>query len=123
MGGNAATATLALAMALFEFSGLVRNLVAVSHRQRIIPPALLGRVNRLCRLIATGMLPIGLSLSGAVTTLAEPATGRATALVLPFWLAALCATLLTLWGWRAIGRGFTPPDGRPGSSLPPSRQS
>lgn len=116
-------ATLALAMVLFEFSGLVWNLVAVSHRQRIIPPALLGRVNSLYRLIATGMMPLGLILSGAVMALAEPATGRAPALVLPFWLAAAGAALLSFRGWYAIGRGFTPPDGPPGSSRPPFRQS
>ena len=100
--------TLALSMALFEFSGLVWNLVVVSHRQRIIPPALLGRVNSLYRLIATGMMPLGLVLSGAAMAVAEPVLGRPVALVLPFWLAALGAGLLTVWGWRAIGRGFTP---------------
>ena len=99
--------TLALSMALFEFSGLVWNLVAVSHRQRIIPPTLLGRVNSLYRLIATGMMPLGLVLSGAAMAVAEPVLGRSVALVLPFWMAALGAGGLTLWGWRAIGRGFT----------------
>ena len=99
--------TLALSMALFEFSGLVWNLVAVSHRQRIIPPTLLGRVNSLYRLIATGMMPLGLVLSGAAMAVAEPVLGRSVALVLPFWMAALGAGGLTLWGWRAIERGFT----------------
>ena len=99
--------TLALSMALFEFSGLVWNLVVVSHRQRIIPPALLGRVNSLYRLIATGMMPLGLVLSGVAMAVAEPVLGRPVARVLPFWLATAGAGLLTVWGWSAIRRGFT----------------
>jgi MFS family permease len=98
--------TLGLAMALFEFTGLVWNLVAVSYRQKAIPAGLLGRVNSLYRLIATGMMPLGLVLSGWVMALGEGVVGRPAALQLPFWLAALGAVGLTVWGWRAVGRGF-----------------
>lgn len=98
--------SLAASMVVFEFSGLVWNLVVVSHRQRIIPPVLLGRVNSIYRLIATGMMPLGLVISGAAMAVAEPVLGRPAALVLPFWLAAAGAVLLTVWGWRAIARGF-----------------
>lgn len=98
--------TLGLAMALFEFTGLVWNLVAVSYRQRAIPAGLLGRVNSLYRLIATGMMPLGLVLSGWVMAVGEGVVGRPLALELPFWLAALGAVGLTVWGWRAVGRGF-----------------
>ena len=44
--------TLGIVLALFEFTGLVWNTVSVSYRQRIIPDALLGRVNCLYRLMA-----------------------------------------------------------------------
>ncbi|TAG12798.1 MAG: MFS transporter, partial [Rhodobacterales bacterium] len=46
--------TLALCFAAMEFSGLVWNVVSVSTRQRLIPDALMGRVNSIYRLLAWG---------------------------------------------------------------------
>jgi MFS family permease len=101
--------TLALVFAVFEFSGLVWNIVSVSTRQRMIPDALLGRVNSLYRLLAWGMIPLGLALSGLIVGVADGPLGRGLALTLPFWAAAAGATLLTLAAWRALGRGFAVP--------------
>jgi len=98
--------SLALVLAAFEFTGIVWNMVSVSYRQRRIPDRLLGRVNSLYRLLAWGMMPVGLILSGLIVRGADPLTGRALALTAPFHLAALGAALLTLVSWRALGRGF-----------------
>jgi MFS family permease len=99
--------SLAVVFVLFEFSGIVWNVVSVSYRQRTIPPQLLGRVNSLVRLLAWGMMPVGLVLSGLIVQLADGPVARPTALMLPFWAAALGAAALTLAAWRALARGFS----------------
>ncbi len=101
--------TLALTLAVFEFSGLVWNTVSVSYRQRTIPDALLGRVNALYRLLAWGMMPIGLLFSGLSVRIAESFMARETALIIPFLLAALGALVLSIAGWRALAGGFDKP--------------
>jgi len=100
--------TLALCLAAMEFTGLVWNVVSVSTRQRLIPDALMGRVNSLYRLLAWGMMPLGLVLSGLLVTLAEAFIPRGVALTLPFWAAGAGAVLLTVVVWRAIRRGLAP---------------
>jgi Na+/melibiose symporter-like transporter len=102
--------TLALVFALFEFTGLTWNIVSVSTRQRMIPDVLLGRVNSLYRLMAWGMMPVGLVLSGLLVSGSEGLMARNLALTVPFWAAALGALVLTMVAWRALGRGFV---GRP----------
>ncbi|MDP3649582.1 MFS transporter [Tabrizicola sp.] len=99
--------TLGLCFAAMQFSGYVWDIVSVSTRQRMIPDALRGRVNSLYRLLAWGMMPLGLVLSGLTVSLAETVIPRAGALSLPFWLAAAGALVLTLAVWRPIQRGFT----------------
>ncbi len=101
--------SLGLVLALFEFTGLVWNTVSVSYRQRTIPDALLGRVNSLYRLMAWGMMPVGLLLSGLCVRLAEPLTGRGVALITPFLAAFVGALILAWFGWRALARGFAQP--------------
>jgi hypothetical protein len=98
--------TLALVFAVFEFTGLTWNIVSVSTRQRMIPDALLGRVNSLYRLLAWGMTPVGLVLSGLVVRLGEGPLLRETALTLPFWVASGGALVLTIVAWRGLARGF-----------------
>lgn len=98
--------TLALVLALFEFCGLVWNTVSVSTRQRMIPDALLGRVNSLYRLLAWGMMPLGLLLSGLVVRAAELVLDRELALTAPFWVASAGVMIVTLAGWRGLGRGL-----------------
>ncbi|MEM6728944.1 MAG: MFS transporter, partial [Pseudomonadota bacterium] len=87
---------LAALMAAFQATGLIWNTVSVSHRQRITPAALLGRVNSVYRLLAWGMMPVGLLASGLITSLAEEVMERGLALTAPFFVAALGATLLAL---------------------------
>jgi MFS family permease len=98
--------TLAAVLAVFEFSGIIWNTVSVSYRQRSIPDALLGRVNSLYRLMAWGMMPVGLILSGLIVRGGEAVLARETALILPFVVAAAGALVLTFAGWRGLGRGF-----------------
>ncbi|MBP7000464.1 MFS transporter [Amaricoccus sp.] len=97
---------LALALMAFEFTGLVWNVVSVSYRQRAIPDRLLGRVNSLYRLLAWGMMPVGLLLSGLIVRAAGTVLPHAAALAAPFHVAAAGALILAFAGWRALGRGF-----------------
>jgi MFS family permease len=98
--------TLALCFAAMEFTGLVWNVVSVSTRQRLIPDALRGRVNSIYRLLAWGMMPLGLVLSGVTVTLAEGVMSRDLALTMPFWVAGVGSILLSFAVWGAIRRGF-----------------
>lgn len=100
---------LGLTLAIFEFTGLVWNTVSVSYRQRAIPDELLGRVNSLYRLLAWGMMPIGLLLSGLIVRVSDKFVPRDTALITPFFVAAFGALVLGILGWRALGRGFKKP--------------
>lgn len=99
---------LALVLAVFSFTGLVWNTVSVSYRQRMIPDALLGRVNSIYRMMAWGMMPVGLMLSGILVQVSDGPLVRGAALSVPFWVAAAGALVLGLAGWRALGRGFAP---------------
>ncbi len=78
-------------------SGMLWNVVTVSWRQRLIPPALLGRVNAIYRLIAWGALPLGALAAAGILVAAEPALGREAALRLPFWIAAGGAGAILLY--------------------------
>ncbi len=101
--------TVAVALIAFEFAGVIWNTVSVATRQRAIPDALLGRVNSLYRLLAWGMMPVGLIISGLSVTLAEQVIPRAAALTVPFWLAALGTAALTLAAWSGLRRGLSKP--------------
>jgi MFS family permease len=98
--------TLGLCFAAMEFSGFVWNVVSVSTRQRLIPDALLGRVNSIYRLLAWGMMPLGLILSGLVVSVGELVISRGAALVLPFWVAGLGSLVVTGLVWGRIRQGF-----------------
>ncbi len=78
---------LAACFVVFEMTGITWNIVSVSLRQRLIPDDLRGRVNSLYRLLAWGMIPVGIALAGWLITFAEPYLGRAEAIKLPLWLA------------------------------------
>jgi MFS family permease len=99
--------SLGLAFAAMEFCSFVWNVVSVSTRQRLIPDALRGRVNSIYRLLAWGMMPVGLVLSGLVVSLGEGFMSRGAALVLPFWVAGAGSLVVTGLVWGAIQRGFT----------------
>lgn len=98
--------TLALAFMIFEFTGFVWNTVSVATRQRAIPNRLLGRVNSLYRLLAWGMMPLGLALSGVIVRVADGPLPRAQALELPFFVAAFGFLLVSLVSWRALEQRF-----------------
>ncbi len=100
--------SMAVALAVFEAAGMAWNIVSVSYRQRAIPSGLLGRVNSLYRLLAWGMMPLGLALSGLVLRGAEAVMPRGPALTVPFWVAAAGMAWLTWAVWRRLGSGFAP---------------
>ncbi|MBB5514353.1 MFS family permease [Rubricella aquisinus] len=77
-----------LALFLEMAAALLWNVVTVSYRQRVIPDALLGRVNSIYRFFGWGTIPLGALAAGFVVTWAEPGMGREAALRLPFWMGA-----------------------------------
>ena len=97
---------LALVFVVSEGVGLIWNTVSVSYRQRVIPDRILGRVNSLYRLLAWGMMPIGLAASGLLTRLADGPLEREVAITLPFVAAGLGGLLLTAAIWKPLGRAF-----------------
>lgn len=101
--------TLGLSLAVFEFCGLVWNTISVSTRQRTIPDHLLGRVNSTFRLLAFGMMPLGLMFSGMIVRMLDGPLPREAALAAPFWVAAVGVLIVTILGWRPLGRGLRRP--------------
>jgi MFS family permease len=97
---------LACCFVVFEMSGITWNIVSVSLRQRMIPDELRGRVNSLYRLLAWGMIPLGIGLSGWVIGLAESVVGRPAALVVPVWVAGGLMLVLALLAQRPLQRGL-----------------
>lgn len=97
-----AQSTWLVALALFVemFAALLWNVVTVSYRQRLIPDALLGRVNSLYRFFGWGMMPFGALLGGWIVRLAEPGLGRVAALQLPYLLAAGGFALIFVYALR-----------------------
>jgi hypothetical protein len=100
--------SLGAVLALFEFASLVWNSVSVSTRQRMIPDRLLGRVNSVYRLLAWGMMPLGLLLSGLIVRISQGAMTREAALTAPFFVAALGIGVVAIAGWRALRNGLSP---------------
>jgi MFS family permease len=84
-----------LAIAIGGFGAMIWNVATVSFRQRIIPDAILGRVNSIYRFFGWGAMPLGALAGGAMVTLAEQDLGRELALRLPF-VAATVGTLIVL---------------------------
>ena len=97
---------LAATLMFFEFWGVVWNTVSVAYRQRTIPDEILGRVNSIYRMLAWGMIPIGLLLSGLSVQIAEGFMERGAALTVPFFIALVGTIILAAWGWRSLGAGF-----------------
>lgn len=101
---------------VFEATGYAWNTVSVATRQRAIPDRLLGRVNSLYRLLAWGMMPLGLGLSGLIMRFAEGPLSRSLALQLPFWVAGFGFLMVAGLSWHALARrfaeGIAPPRGQ-----------
>lgn len=90
---------LAAALLFLEtFVAVLWNVVTVSFRQRVIPDALLGRVNAIYRFFGWGMMPLGALAGGWIMALAEPALGREDALRLVFAVGAGVFLALFLYG-------------------------
>ncbi len=93
-----------VAIALFVemVAALLWNIVTVSYRQRLIPDALLGRVNSLYRFFGWGMMPIGALAGGWLVSLVEPELGRDLALRAPYLIGAIGSFLMLIYGWRTL---------------------
>lgn len=89
-------ALLAMALAVQAAGAMLLNIVAVSYRQREVPPVLLGRINSVHRFVAWGPSPFGALAAGVLAAALEPHLGREAALRLPYLLAAILSAGLTL---------------------------
>ena len=83
-------------------AGVVWNLVTVSYRQRLIPDAMLGRVNSLYRFFGWGMMPVGAIAGGWIVAQLEGPLGRDMALRVPYALAAAGSALIAIYGWMRL---------------------
>ncbi|GAB5446972.1 MFS transporter [Gymnodinialimonas sp.] len=83
---------------LETFVAVLWNVVTVSFRQRVIPDALLGRVNSIYRFFGWGMMPLGALAGGWIMAMAEPDMGREDALRLVFLVGAGVFIALFLYG-------------------------
>lgn len=83
---------------LETFVAVLWNVVTVSFRQRMIPDALLGRVNSIYRFFGWGMMPLGALAGGWIMAAAEPSMGREDALRLVFLLCAGLFIALFVYG-------------------------
>ncbi|MEL6168802.1 MAG: MFS transporter [Pseudomonadota bacterium] len=89
-----------LGMGVSMGAAVTYNIVTVSYRQRVIPNALLGRVNSLYRLLGWGFMPFGAMLGGWAVSMLEPVLGRDEALRMPFLMGAIfLLTLLLYSAW------------------------
>jgi MFS family permease len=78
-------------------AGMTWNVVTVSLRQRLIPDALLGRVNSIYRFFGWGTIPLGAIFAGALVSIFETPLGRETALRTPYIFAAIACTMLLIY--------------------------
>jgi hypothetical protein len=95
----------------FSWAVVVYNVVQVSFRQRLCPPALLGRMNASVRFLVYGTMPLGALLGGAL--------GSWIGVVPTLWIAVAGQGLAAAWvltrpllGMREL------PDAWEGGSLP-----
>ncbi len=103
---------LAATFVVFEMAGITWNIVSVSLRQRLIPDELRGRVNSLYRLLAWGMIPAGIALSGWLIGVAEGWIGRAQALTVPIWVAGGLMLAVAILVQGPLQRGLDQARGR-----------
>lgn len=97
----AAVPLLVVAEFVSSFGILVYNITQLTYRQRICPPALLGRMNASIRFVVWGVMPIGGVLAGLLGTwLGTPVTMLIGAVVT--LLAALPVVVSPLLGMREL---------------------
>ena len=95
----------AAAMFVSMAAGVLWNVVTVSYRQRVIPDALLGRVNAIYRFFGWGMMPLGALGAGLLVSGLEGALGREGALASVFWMASGVTAGLWLYGRARLRLG------------------
>ncbi|HEV2369542.1 MAG TPA: MFS transporter, partial [Acidimicrobiales bacterium] len=86
---GARTAFFAGGLVLLGFGSVLYNVNQVSFRQRLCPPALLGRMNATMRFVVWGVMPIGAVVGGSIAS--------AIGLRPTLWLAAAGQTLAIGW--------------------------
>ncbi len=80
------------------FAGMTWNVVTVSLRQRLIPDALLGRVNSIYRFFGWGTIPLGALFAGAIVSGLDGAFTRIEALSAPYYIGFVITGGLALYG-------------------------
>ena len=90
------------ALFLEAFAALLWNIVTVSWRQRIVPDALLGRVNSIYRFFGWGLTPLGAVAGGVLVAATERTLGRDVALQLPYLTGAVILTGVLMYSWRRL---------------------
>jgi MFS family permease len=85
-----------------SFVALLWNTITVSLRQRIIPDALLGRVNSVYRFFAWGMMPVGAVVGGLVVTVVTHVASREAGLRATWWVAGAIQVLLLVFARRSL---------------------
>ncbi|MGY9049892.1 hypothetical protein P775_10255 [Puniceibacterium antarcticum] len=99
---TASPALVGLALFVEMIAALLWNIVTVSYRQRLIPDALLGRVNALYRFFGWGMMPIGALAGGWIVSLVQPELGRDLALRAPYIVGAVGSGMMLIYGWKKL---------------------
>jgi MFS family permease len=97
MLGMAATRSPVIAIAMYFFVGLGTGLWIATNttvRQRITPPALLGRMNAVYRTVSWGVVPFGAAFGGFVA--------HEWGLLAPFVIAGVACTPLAVFGRRIL---------------------
>jgi fucose permease len=87
---------IAVNMAVFGVHAALWTIVSTSFRQRLTPPAMLGRVNSAFLFLGAGGNAFGALLGGLVAT--------RFGLTAPFWIAFVVAAVLTAATWRVFDR-------------------
>lgn len=96
----------ALGFFIAELGGVLWNTIVVAWRQRLVPPALLGRVNSAYRLFAIGMAPVGMLVAGLLIRAVGDGFGRGMGLIAPSAMALLVMGFVALAYWRFMRRAF-----------------
>lgn len=86
------------ALFLEMFAGMTWNVVTVSLRQRLIPDALLGRVNSIYRFFGWGTIPLGALFAGALVSGLEGEYARTEALRAPYVFGFVMTACLAIYG-------------------------
>lgn len=86
----------AAAFGVTSFGSVLWNVQAVSIRQSLIPDKLMGRVNSVYRLLASGLTPLGALFGGFVVKIMENSFSREFALRFPFLICGIFMFILFL---------------------------